>query len=893
MNEKLTQIEDAVANLLKNKEDVSQEEIRNKVSSVAIIQGGLSQKDVDDIVKKLEERFTISMGFGSIFADPETYKPWLDNVKTTFEWYYWNRYKRYLLNHKKFSPSVIRSSDSITDKILDYLENPKKEGTWKRKGMVVGHVQSGKTANYIGLLTKAADSGYKVIVILAGMLNSLRNQTQLRVDEGFIGLKQLRNGMKITTGVGEINNEKKPASFTTNSQDFNRNIANQLGIGLGELKEPVILVIKKNKSTFENLIDWLKNNNKHKLQDYPMLLIDDEADHASINTRKKNEDPATINRKIRELLNLFTRSSYLGYTATPFANIFIDPENENDMIGDDLFPRDFILNLDAPTNYFGAKKIFSEENDLDVLVPVNDFEDHLPLKHKKDFDPSLPNSLKEAVCSFIIVKTIRLLRNHLNQNHSMIINVSRFVWVQTKLKDLISEYLKEVAISIKNYSKCSTEIALKNQIISDIKNNFDLNFNSIEFSWNDVQNRLLDSVSNIGVIEVNGSSTSEKLDYSKENYPNGRSVVAIGGLSLSRGLTLEGLSVSYFLRNSVMYDTLMQMGRWFGYRNGYEDLCRIYMSDSAISWYSHISDVMEELRSEFTKMQRAGMTPKDFGLCVRSHPESLVVTARNKMRSGKKIPRQISLEGRLIETAVLLKNKDALENNLNLLNRFVEEISSKFSCKRIDEKVYGYFWEDIPKELVMNLIRNFDNHPISQITYCEPINNFIKEYCETFDIVLISLKEKEERNFLKIGNFKIYKQSRNFSIENENAIFINKKRRRVGAAIQESLGLKNLVKLESEFLKENPQKNTISGSFYRRKRTKPLLILHVLKCEEKINGKIVNTIDNVFAYGISFNGEAGTGRPKKLVEYIVNPIWWENYYSDSIEEDLENGEFDD
>ena len=222
---------------------------------------------------------------------------------------------------------MIRSLDSITDQILDHLENPHKAGKWSRKGMVVGHVQSGKTGNYTGLINKAADSGYKVIIVLGGMLNLLRNQTQLRLDAGFVGRDSKE---KTTVGVGQFSWERLPAYFTTSEQDFRKAIANQIGVGISDLREPVLLVVKKNKTTLDNLIDWLKHNNPHNLKDQPLLLIDDEADLGSINTSAEGDEATAINRKIRELLHLFDRSSYVGYTATPFANIFIDPETESE-----------------------------------------------------------------------------------------------------------------------------------------------------------------------------------------------------------------------------------------------------------------------------------------------------------------------------------------------------------------------------------------------------------------------------------------------------------------------------------------------------------------------------------------------------------------------------------
>ncbi|MCB9147562.1 MAG: Z1 domain-containing protein [Caldilineaceae bacterium] len=900
MNDKLIQIEDAATSLLSSlvSDSIERLVIEEKVRAIAAIQGDYSEEDIQSITRKLEVRFSISMSLGTLFAS-EDYRPWLDTARGGIDWYYWNRYRRFL-GQQQFPQQVINGLDSITDQILDHLENPNKDGEWARKGMVVGHVQSGKTANYIGLINKAADSGYKVIIILAGILNTLRNQTQLRVDYGFVGMD---TEQKKVIGVGKFSNDKKPAYFTTNTKDFRKAVANQIGVGIGDLKEPVVLIIKKNKSTLENLIDWLKHNNPHNLKSYPMLLVDDEADHASINTSKDNDIATTINRKIRELLHLFDRSSYLGYTATPFANVFIDPETENEMLGDDLFPRDFIISLDPPSNYVGSARIFASEGDLDIVRVANDYEDCLPVKHKKDWQPEdIPASLKEAIKVFILCRAIRLLRGQANAHNSMLINVSRFTMVQSNVKLLVDAYLKEVRQAIFNYYKLDITEALKNSTIASLKDVFDTEFYKISYTWGDVQAILKNAVSPIGVIEVNSSSAAEPLDYNRQNYPDGRNVIAIGGMSLSRGLTLEGLTVSYFLRNSVMYDTLMQMGRWFGYRDGYADLCRIYMTAEAESWYVHISDATDELREEFRRMKAAGMSPKDFGLCVRSHPESLIVTARNKMRSGTPIAREISLEGRLVETSVLLKQTDVLEANSRLLANIIDEmLKVKKPLNNISPPDFripsGYLWSDIPVSIIQKFVENFRNHPASQLTNPTPLKHYInllkKDGLFFWDVILIS-PDKKDAPGKNINGLEVKFQTRTVSKFRDIGIAINKEKRRVGYAIQESAGLPidNVIHAENQFIIENPLKNSIPGSVYRKLRAelgwKPLLILHMLDCEEE-KGKSLFS-GGIVAYGISFPGEGGSGRPQKLVEYIVNTIWWKNEYLDILDEEEEESE---
>lgn len=882
MSEKLVRVEDTVAIYLSQLDTdvVERSVIEEAIKTFAPIFGVYSDQDIEIITKRLEERFNISMSLGTLFAS-EDYRPWLDEARGEINWYYWLRYRRLLLQ-QQFPQQVINGLDSITDQILDHLENPNKVGLWTRKGMVVGHVQSGKTANYIGLINKAADSGYKVIIILAGMLNSLRNQTQFRVDGGFIGIDTER---KAAIGVGLLSNEKSPAYFTTNKEDFKKSVANNIGVGIGGLRDPVVFVIKKNKSTLENLIDWLKHNNPHNLKSHPMLLVDDEADHASINTNKEGDIATTINRKIRELLHLFDRSSYLGYTATPFANVFIDPETEDEMLGDDLFPRDFIISLDPPSNYVGSARVFTDNGDLNIVRVVDDYGDWLPLKHKKDRQlDTIPDSLKESIMVFILSRAVRLLREQANAHNSMLINVSRFTAVQSNVKLLVDEYLKEIRQAIINHYKLNIIEALKNSTMATLKNIFDNEFRQIGHTWCEVQTVLKDAVSPIGVIEVNSSSAAEPLDYSQHNYPQGRNVIAVGGMSLSRGLTLEGLTVSYFLRNSVMYDTLMQMGRWFGYRDGYADLCRIYMTAEAESWYTHISDVTDELREEFKRMKAAGMSPQDFGLCVRGHPESLIVTARNKMRTGTYVLRKVSLEGRLVETSILLNKAETFHHNFTTMEEMVRD-ADQFGVKK-DSKP-EHIWQNVPAEYVLQFVERFENHPASQLTEKLPLKDHIEwlisEGVDRWDVVLVTLSKGDESSIhVKIGNFHVITQRRNVTRYPEGGKDIALNKHRVASRGLEKAGLSEgeIKQAEGKYQGKN-----IPDHAYRSVRSRPLLMLHLLDCQLLKDVPLFK--QGVAAYGISFPGEAGSRNPQKLVEYVVNTVWWKNEYQEFLDEEEE------
>jgi hypothetical protein len=595
-------------------------------------------------------------------------------------------------------------------------------------------------------------------------------------------------------------------------------------------------------------------------------------------------DATAINRRIRKLLKLFVRSSYLGYTATPFANIFIDPETDNEMLGDDLFPRDFIISLDPPDNYVSPSALFGRDADLDCIREVTDNEAWLPLRHKIDFRPQgLSESLKDAVGCFVLIRAIRLLRGQARTHSSMMVNVSRFTRLQIHIAGLLDERLKQIQQAVRNYAQLSEQQALQNSEIAYLKRIWAKEFSDAGFSWLEVQNSLKEAASPIAVIAVN-SASAEKLDYSKENYPNGRNLIAVGGLGLSRGLTLEGLTVSYFLRNSIMYDTLMQMGRWFGYRDGYADLCRIFMSPDAASWYGHIAEATEELRGDFRAMKMAGMTPRDFGLRIRSHPDSLIVTARNKMRLGRGVPQQIDLAGRLAETSVVLIDSETLKHNLECLYEAVDQ------AERLgvhDPTELGPLWKEVPCSIIRKLVSTYRNHPACLITEPEPLINYVL-WLEAsgnglWDVLLRSVKTQGETK--RIGNEVITLPTRRviWIPQDRPGYGIEFKKRRVASRGDERAGLTTEQIAIAKRPYEGTEKNIPDSAYRRVDGRRPMLMLHLIRCE------IENSDETPFvvpAWGLSFPGDANSSRPRKLVEYVVNPVWWRENYGDSSEDEV-------
>lgn len=880
----------AVRGALASLPAVTSDAIRECIGNLSKVPGfEASDQEKESLARDLESTLDVTMANGSVVQ--EEFTPWLAYARRDINPYYWERYER-LLADKGFPTKVVSKLDEVTDRILGLLENPRKEGQWDRRGMVVGHVQSGKTANYTGLICKAADAGYRLIVVIAGIHNNLRNQTQERIEEGFVGWD---GANQKEVGVSRFGRTAQPVTGTDRYRDFNRSTAEtMLGVSLRSLSVPAVLVIKKNPNTLRNVINWLKAHQgaTSRVMDAPMLLIDDEADNASIDISNSPDQASRINSQIRELLNLFDRKCYVGYTATPFANIFIDPDTDDQMWEADLFPRDFIVTLEPPTNYFGATGIFAEAPEFDVVREIVDNEDHLPVRHPKHLEVvDVPDSLKEAIRTFVLARAIRLLRGQVGQHNSMLVNVSRFTDVQHQLRDVLHGYLRKLERRIRFEAGKPAADALRDEMISDVHSTWAKEYQGSGFAWDVVQRVLLDSITPIQVVEVNSRKSATGLDY-RGHDESGLNVIAVGGFSLSRGLTLEGLLVSYFLRNSIMYDTLMQMGRWFGYRTGYDDICRIWMSPEAVGWYSHITDSMEELRDEMREMERANLTPRDFGLKVRSHPDALIVTARNKMRTAATVRVRVGLNNEFIETHTVWREPSRLEANRRAMAGLVGRLGGRNTADAVLlEKMHNWFWPDVPVGEVLDFLNAYQNHPLSLLTDPRPVGHYIQDRVDDelplWDVVLISKGDPTETlsgDDVDIGTFgfPVGMQKRTAGKRTNGELIQIGSKQRVASRPIEHIGLDDRIiqDAKDEFFAEpaNIGRNP-PDLIYRKKRTKPLLILHLLRIVQ--NGEEICL--RVPAWGISF---PKSHRNDPTVEYMVNTTWWREHFGEESDDDM-------
>lgn len=915
--------------------------IEEKIAlALQINRGWESDLDRDWVVAELIRRFSVWIGKDTTLVDNEGHQPWLSPERKR-NWRYWQRYREW--QEPKLPWTAIDSLDASTDDVLGLLEDPVRQGSWDRRGLVVGHVQSGKTGNYTGLICKAADAGYKIIVVLAGMHNNLRSQTQMRLDEGFLGYatSAFQDGALNIIGVGKIDGDPsiRPNYATNRSEngDFSARVAKNLGITPEQ--RPWLFVIKKNKSVLQRLLNWITNHvanasepetGRRIVTNLPLLVIDDEADHASVDTGEQlfGEDgipdpehqPTAINSLIRKILHAFTRKAYVGYTATPFANIFIHERGATQDEGPDLFPSSFIINLGAPSNYVGPARVFGvsgpdgREGGLPLVRIVDDHcsEDGksgwMPVSHKSihrpdepSTDSRLPASLTEAIDAFILACAVRDVRGYDDDHSSMLVHVTRFNAVQRIVHERIEEYVRQLRQRVSRQIGHETfQSRLREQWLDDFAPtaasvNGDTGADHAgNESWEDIAEALPGVLEVISVRMINGTA-KDALDYA--DSATGLKVIAIGGDKLARGLTLEGLCTSYFLRASRMYDTLMQMGRWFGYRPGYLDVCRLYTTAELVEWFEHITDAAEELREEFDEMVSSGGTPRDFGLKVKSHPV-LMVTSRLKMRAARSL--YLSFSGSVVETVTLFRDPTRNSKNFEAFRRFSASLGPSSAIPEQQrgtskERWTGAMWQGVPWDAVTAFLDDYATHPEALKVNARLLAEFIVAMARegeltswTVAVVGGGVKDRE----VDVNGMLVSRMIRTAKPKHDDRYAISRllSPRDEGIDLDEAAWFAALAETQRAW-KADPGRMKIatepevpSGTAMRRVRgfgakgvtarpEKGLLLIYLLDPEES-KVKSLDSTAPVVAFGISFPGShAGT-----KVKYEVNNVLWEQEY---------------
>lgn len=685
-----------------------------------------------------------------VVADDLDDKTWWDDLRKdeSFMPEYWQRYYHYLRKKPSWSLTAVDEIDRSTDEIMNALANPRKGTANDRMGMVFGYVQSGKTAHYIGLINKAYDAGYRVIIVLTGIHNSLRSQTQSRIDEEVLGYEtSLENIVDLTrernaigVGIGAHNQVAEVVQSITTRDD--KGDVNKITESVS-MMPPFIIVTKKNATVLRTILRFFRKNHCAEIIDgkkiipakYPALIIDDEADQASINTNETYDEfgnvlddynPTTINGLIRELLKMFECRSYAGYTATPFANIFIPPHVDSEKYGTDLFPRDFIFRAPRADQYIGAREFFGISGDENTPVmplfrPIEAGAAFLGKGTKAtDAVSNIPDELKKAIKYFLISTALRNCRGQVNKPNTMLVHIVRFVSQQNTVKKLVKTYYEE---ELENYIKYGDSTirddlrAIWEEDYLPTTSKLRVQFakymgGCTDVSWDDIwaEIRRIVTKKEITIYSVNGKSKDALLYKNHEGKPF--NVIVIGGDKLSRGLTLEGLTVSYFTRNSNTYDTLMQMGRWFGFRPGYLDACRLFTTPRLNGLFAHISMATEDLAAQFDFMNSVVQTPKEFGLRVASHP-TLEITSKNKLRTGYEIKRDFSCK--LSQTRVFDIDGEQYDRNFAAVENLLLSIKHCRITADQYQTTHGraipgkhYFWENVSAYDVANFFENYE-----------------------------------------------------------------------------------------------------------------------------------------------------------------------------------------
>lgn len=851
------------------------------------------------IIKKVVDAYEVEVGIQFydpfVIVDKQTHDTWLYDRKDKTGHAYFDRYRLHL-SKEGFSAKAIGNIESSCEKILSLCSDPQNvTNPMRKRGLVVGDVQSGKTANYLGLINMAYDYGYKIVVLLAGLTDSLRLQTQKRADEGVVGAVSDSIGNTIEyCGVGVANEDHFAIPFTNRENDFANFINRNLNATINDFNKPVILVVKKNRKILDSVLDKLQSA----VQGYgsnSILIIDDEADNASISTAKPGNNPTAINRCIRGIFNKFPIATYVGFTATPFANIFINPEDDNadDM---DLFPSDFIVQLNAPDNYFGGGKVFPESGTVARCIRLLDEDEanFLPVKHKiYDHFIAIPNSMKEAIHVFLINNVIRTIRGHKTKHRSMMINISRFNQLQKDIRDVVSAYVEKLKNIIEQDSYKTTEEFIKNCDMKAIYNVYHSDFyNEIRMgtddvdpiTWDAIKSGLYDEIRLFETIIVN-SKVSSQNRFSYDTAEGGARVIAIGGFVLSRGLTLEGLMVSYYSRNAGAYDVLLQMCRWFGYRPNYEDLCRVYMSPQNVERFDACLDAVADLKQQFAEMERQGKTPKEFGLMVKESPDTLettlLVTSRNKMHHAEEIIYHLNYGGVYADTSKLPLDEGVNNHNTKCFKNFFNRIKVLPDAFIYDEEE-KYMVSGVSKFDIAEFIRDLrilhHNKKFETIGLSEYIEN--STVFPYWDVVIAKGTYSDSTFLSGLGIAEEMKAPKRSFVIEDGMIKIGGRNNRVNdpgnfeAGLQLSQDKKKEI-LEQKDLRDPSKKphTALTAKDYLKLRDTPVLVIYPFKLtgqsrDEEVFRKHFKFDVPILGFAMGFPDKES----KVMVAYRINKV---------------------
>ena len=577
------------------------------------------------------------------------------------------------------------------------------------RGLVVGYVQSGKTANFTALIAKAADAGYRIFIVLSGMSNILRDQTQQRLDEDLVA-SHPEDWYRLT------------GAYT----DFRATENADVLMG-GGTKARLLAVVKKRGERLRRLRSWLLAARPEALRSCPILIIDDEADQASPNTAAEADERTAINGILVGLLRSLPKAAYVGYTATPYANFLIDPSTP-----EDLYPQDFILDLPKPAGYFGPERIFGrdaiwwDENDsaidgLNVIrqVPADELKLLQPEspRTRREFQATVTRSLERAMRQFWLAAAALRVRGRPSQHASMLVHTSMYREVHESFRTALESYREPL---LRRLGRSEPE--LLNELRKQWQDEQDMvpsiSFGLRPISFDDVVPQLSAVVEDTEII-VENSSSADRI-----NYNSGpKTYIVIGGNVLSRGLTLHGLIVSFVIRTASAYDTLMQMGRWFGFRRGYEDLPRVWMSNELRGFFFDLATVEREIRVDIARYDTDRISPRDFGVRIRQHPQ-LAITSKLKMQHA--VQAKMSFSGHTLQTTMFdHTNRAWLAQNIDAARTLIADARRFGGPVLLRDRPHSIF-QRVPAVHVLQFLKTYQIHK----AHCEMPANRLIDYIE-------------------------------------------------------------------------------------------------------------------------------------------------------------------
>lgn len=623
----------------------------------------------------------------------------------------WNAFKA-SLQERGWDGEGIGSIDAASTRVVSMLDPPNLAKIATR-GLVVGHVQSGKTANFTGVIAKAADVGYRCFIVLSGLNNALRNQTQARLDADLVS-QNPENWIWLTQSDVDFQEKANVNAFLSE-----RHTVKVLG------------VVKKQTARLKRLNAWLQSARPEVLRACPILIIDDEADQASPNAHPDPDERTAINRLIVQLLGGLPKAAYVGYTATPFANLLIDPSEP-----EDLYPRDFIIDIPRGKDYFGAEQIFgrpardhTEEavDGLDMIRVVSQDEAHrhkpLSRESRFDFAPTVTESLRRAILYFWMATAERLRRGQWKKHSSMLIHTTQYSVAHNAARDVLRAFQAEIAERFAaeepSLLKEMSDLWESEQVrvSREAKSEWAIEFAALRAHISDVLKR--------SEVKVENGVSLERIDYSQGVGGSGRIYVVVGGNVLSRGVTLEGLLVSFFVRSASAYDTLLQMGRWFGYRHGYADLPRVWMTDELRGYFYDLAGVEQEIRLDIQRYSKGDMTPLDFGVRIKTHP-ALEITARLKMQHAVKA--KMAFNGRAVQTIVFpTKDELWLDRNIQAARDLFARLAAENSSPRFVEERPHPIYEGVSSSQILRFLDAYQIDSSNGSMPSGPIKGYIRD----------------------------------------------------------------------------------------------------------------------------------------------------------------------